>query len=476
MANPIYVTCNGTDISNSVDWKSIDIVNVLTKENGSCKFNVNLGSGQSGITVPAIGDVIEVYDSTGIIFGGTVTEVEATIQGLYMMNAVTVSDWGYLFDGTLVKKNYSGVDPHDIVVDLVTNFCGGKGFTTNHVQYGNFTVPTIQFNYQQPTKCLQSLANLIGWDWYIDANKDVHFFLGDVDNAVGDAGPAPITIDATSAEIQWNSLDVDLNLQNMQNSVYVIGGSRITMFTSSDTLDSYKTDGVQQSFPTSYAYTTSTIQVTLGGVAQTVGILNQVTDPTTVDVIYAPTDRNIQFTHGAPSSGQTVLIWGWADIPIIAHASDDSAIASYGEYQGVIVDSKITSVPEAQARATAQILLFGHPVYDVKVNTLIAGCRLGQAITVNLPAFGISKQLVIKRIESIGYVPGANGRLQYKLECIGSDKVTFVDLMSTILQQETSQSLTDSSTIIEELLSVEETVNVADAVELAHEARPYVWG
>ncbi len=476
MANPITLTCNGTDISNSVDWKSLDVVNVLTKENGSCKFNVNLGVGQSGITVPAIGDTIEVYDPSGIIFGGTVTEVESTIRGLYMMNAITASDWGYVFDGVLVKKNYSGVDPHDIVVDIVTNFCAGKGFTTNHVQYGNFTVPTIQFNYQQPTKCLESLARLIGWDWYIDPSKDVHFFLGDVADAVGDAGPAPITVDPTSAEIQWNSLDVDLNMQNMQNSVYVIGGSRITMFTSATTLDSYKTDGIQQSFPTAYAYTESTIQVTLGGVPQTIGILNQVTDPTTVDVIYAPSDRNIQFTHGAPSAGETVLIWGWAEVPIIAHASDSASIASYNEYQGVIVDSKITSVPEAQARATAQILLFGHPVYDVKVNTLVTGCRLGQAITVNLPAFGINKQLVIKRIEAVGYVPGANGMLQYQLECIGSDNVTFVDLMSTILQKEAAQSLPDSSTVTENLESISESLTLGETVTLTSETRPYSWG
>ena len=476
MANPVYITCQGVDISNSVDWKSIDATNVLTKENGTLRFNVNLGQGQSGITVPAIGNVVELYDSSGLIFGGTVTEVETTIRGLYMMNAVTVTDWGYLFDGVLVKKNYSGVDPHDIVVDIVTNFCGGKGFTTNHVQYGNFTVPTIQFNYQQPTKCLESLARMIGWDWYIDASKDVHFFLGDVEEAAGDAGPAPISVDATSAEIQWNSLDVDLNLQNMQNSVYVIGGSRITKFTSSTTLDSYQTNGVQQSFPTAYAYTESTIQVTLNGVAQTVGILNQVTDPTTVDVIYAPSDRNIQFTHGAPSSGQTVLIWGWAEVPIIAHASDSASIASYGEYQGVIVDSKITSVPEAQARATAQILLFGHPVYDLKVNTLVAGCRLGQAITVNLPSFGINKQLVIKRIEAVGYVPGADGMLQYQLECIGSDNVTFVDLMSTILQKETAQSLPDSSTITENLEVISESLTFTETVALTSESRPYSWG
>ncbi len=109
---------------------------------------------------------------------------------------MTVSDWGYLLDGTLVKKNYAMMDPHDIVLDLVATFCSGKGFTTNHVQTGNFLIPSIKFNYQQPTKALESLAKLIGWDWYIDPNKDIHFFLGDVENAIGEGGVAPITVDA----------------------------------------------------------------------------------------------------------------------------------------------------------------------------------------------------------------------------------------------------------------------------------------
>jgi len=482
MANPVKITCNGTDISKSIDWKTIDCTSVLTKENSQLRFSVRIGSGQTlpAKTVPQVGNIVELFDSSGMIFGGTVTEVEATISGLMLTWQITASDWGYLFDGTLVKKNYAMEDPHDIVVNLVTTFCASKGFTTNHVQVGNFLIPSIKFNYQQPTKCLESLAKLIGWDWYIDANKDVHFFLGDVENAIGEGGVAPITVDATSGKIEWNSLDVDLNLQNMQNSVYVIGGTYTKTFTAGNTPDSFPSDGITQFFTTSYPYNSTTITVTLNGVAQTVGIANQ-TDPTTVQVLYNDAQRWIQFTSGAPTSGQTVKVYGNAKVPIVAHAGDNASIATYGEYQSVIVDAKITSVPEAQQRAQAAILQFGHPVYDVKFNTLVPGCAIGQAITVNLPAFNISKQLVIKRVEAVGYAPGDNtlnidGMLEYQVECIGSDNVTFTDLMTTILQQEANQTPVDDSTVIEDLITIPESIASADALTVTSTAPPYLWG
>ena len=425
------------------------------------------------VTVPVIGDIVELYDSTGLIWGGTVTEIETTIQGLMLSWAVTGTDYGYLLNGILIRKNYSQLDPHDIVLDIIAQAdpLGAKGFTTNHVQLGNFLIPSIKFNYQQPSKALQSLANLIGWDWYIDPNKDIHFFLGDVDEGVGEGGVAPITVDATSAQIEWNSLDVDLNITNLQNSVYVIGGTYPKTFTPATTPDTFLTDGVRQFFSVSYPYYSPTaasfeavpISVTLDGTPQTVGIANQ-DDPADFQVMYNDQQHWIQFTSGAPSSGQTVSVSGTAKVPIIAHASDPDSIANYGEYQGVITDSKITSVPEAQARAQAQILQFGHPVYDVKFNTLVPGCAIGQAITVNLPAFGINETLIIKRIEAVGYVPGANGMLEYQIECLGSDVVTFTDLMQSILQQEANQTTVDDSTVNENLLPTSEDVVTAETI------------
>jgi hypothetical protein len=200
MANPVVIKDNGTDISSSVDWSTVDLVSVLTKEVSTLKFNVKLGAGQTFPvkTVPVLNDTITMFDSSGQIFGGTVTETEVSVEGLMLTYQITCTDWSYLLDGTLVKKNYAMIDPHDIVLDLVANFAPGKGFTTNHVQTANFLVPSIKFNYQQPTKCLESLAKLIGWDWYIDPSKDIHFFLGDVENAVGEGATAPIKIDETS--------------------------------------------------------------------------------------------------------------------------------------------------------------------------------------------------------------------------------------------------------------------------------------
>jgi hypothetical protein len=275
----------------------------------------------------------------------------------------------------------------------------------------------------------------------------------------------------------WNTLDIDENITNMQNSVYVIGGTYLKIFLAGNTIDSYLTDGVQQSFPASYAYTTDTVVVTLDGVPQTVGILNQVTDPTDFDVLYSTADRNIQFTAGAPSSGQTVLIFGNAQVPIIANAQDAVSIATYGIREGVIKDAKITSVPEAFLRAQAQIAQFGHPVFDLKVTTLVPGCRIGQTVTANVPSMGITNYpLVIKRIEATVFVPGADGQLQYQLECIGSDNVTFTDLMTTILQQEATQTTVDSTTVTENLLVVEESIPLADVLTATATAEPYLWG
>jgi hypothetical protein len=495
MASAVRIYDNSTDITKSVDWKSVDMVSVLTKEVGTLKFNVRQGVGQTYPvkTIPVIGDTIELYDSTGIIFGGTVTEVEPIISGLLITWQVTCTDWGYLLDGTLVKKNYAYLDPHDIAVDIITTFCAGKGFTTNNVQTGNFLVPSIKFNYQQPSKALQSLATLIGWDWFIDPNKDLHFGLYDIDDgsgggAVGAGGAAPITVDATSGEIEWNSLDVDLQITNMQNSVYVIGGTYPRVFTAANTPDTFLTDGTTQFFSVAYSYTDTSgsqypyaaLTVTLNGVPQTVGTANS-TDPSTVDVLYNGTQRWIQFTAGAPSSGQTVKVYGTASVPIVAHASDAASVAAYGERQGAISDTKIATVPEAQARATAQILQFGHPVYDVKFNTLIPGCAVGQSIFVDLPAFGIIKFLIIKRIEAVGYAPGddtlnINGMLEYQVECIGSDNVTFTDLMTTILQQEASQTPVDDSTVTENLEVAGENLTITETVTASSGTKPYLYG
>ena len=83
MANPVVVKCNGSDISSSVLYKTLDFTSQITKDVGVGKFSVQQNAANpSAVTVPVVGDTIQLYDSTGLIWAGTVTETEATIEGL----------------------------------------------------------------------------------------------------------------------------------------------------------------------------------------------------------------------------------------------------------------------------------------------------------------------------------------------------------------------------------------------------------
>ena len=86
------------------------------------------------------------------------------------------------------------------------------------------------------------------------------------------------------------------------------------------------------------------------------------------------------------------------------------------------------------------------------------------------------KLLVIKRVEAVGYAPGddtlnIDGMLEYQVECIGSDNVTFTDLMTTILQQEASQTPVDDSTVTENLEWPAESLTLAETVTATAPAR-----
>lgn len=465
----IQIKANGTDVSSSIDWNSIDMVLVLTKETSTFKFNVvnpgatvaNHGSPYTKYN-PGAGDVIEYYETTNDgsgnvvnkVFGGTITEIETVVQeGILLVAQVTCTDWGYTMNGKLVVKSYGAMDPADIVADIVSNYCPAGFNASTYVQRAGFNIPSIKFNYEQPTKCIQALASQIGWDWNVDADKNIHFFLAE-------NNPAPFVIDDTSGAIDWSTLDVDVNLQNMKNSVFVIGGVYESVITAGATSDMYLGNGTQVAFSLRYAYTPSTITVTLNGVVQSIGVANQVTDPSAYQTLYDQGNQVITF-NTVPSVGAVVKVYGTAEIPIIGHAIDQPAVNVFGEFQDAIFDSQIKSIAEAQQRALADILLYGHSVFDVKFYTMTPRLRVGQNILLNSAKFGISNYpLVVKRIEGQGFSPH---KLRYYVECIGSDVPTFVDIMSTLLQKENANTTIDNTTL-EVLLNIYESLASSDSV------------
>lgn len=476
----IQVLDGATDITSGIEWKSFNMTLVLTKEKGGFQFDILAANNP---TIPALGDTIYVnYTIDGVtekIFGGTVISRQQIIDGgILQRYKILCCDWGFKFDSKLVKKTYSNMDPQDIVKDIVSNFAGA-GFTTVHVNKGNFNVAKIKFNYQQPTKAIESLAKQIGWDWYIDADKDLHFFFAGTTTGTTEINPAPFDIDDTGGQLEWPTLDILQDLSNMKNSIYVVGGTYTKTYADPpgagqfSPVDIYKSVAGVFVYPLSYPYDIATMVVKLAGSSQTIGT-DQLTPDSSVNVQYSDAGVFIRFTTD-PGAGHTIEVLGNAKVPILAHVTNPTAIALYGEYQDSIIDKQILSVIQAQARAQAEIVEFGHPTYDVKFKTispLSNQLSIGQMIKLNSTKFGIADYLlVIRRIEVAARTPNM---LEYSVEALGSDKVTFTDIMLTLLQQQNAGQDTNDSTVLQILIPVDELLEILDTVTITATAGPYV--
>jgi len=178
--------------------------------------------------------------------------------------------------------------------------------------------------------------------------------------------------------------------------------------------------------------------------------------------------------RGAPTSGKSLIIYGNAQIPILAHAQDSAAISLYGEIQDSIVDKQITTIPEAQARAKAEVAQYGSPVYTVKFNTIQPGLLVGQTINLNSTKLGYTGiPLIIKRITGTGY---SHNQIRWQVESYNTNRVTYIDLMAGILQKENQDNPVDDTTIIESLQTITEVLNLLDVAYANSEPPPYKWG
>ena len=450
-------------MSSSIKADTVNLKSVLTKETSTLTFSVLNSPGK---TTFANGDQVDLYQDSYHVFGGTVVTIENVNDGgILIESQISCIDWSFRLNTKLVTKNYASMDPADIVADILATFTDGT-YTTTYVVRGNFNVSTIKFNYEQVTNALEKLAKQIGWEWYVDPDKNLWFFPPNV------TATAPFGLDDTSGNFNWPSLDITEDLTNMKNSIYVSGGTYTKTFDATSTPDKYLTDGVRTVFPISYPYDKTTLTITLNGVSQTIGTDN-VTDPTTVQVQYNDAGRFIRFTS-VPTTGQTVKVFGNAKIPILAHVQNSAAISTYGEQQDVIIDSSILSIGEAQERAHSQLDLYGGPVFTVKFDTLKTGLVIGQTININSAIWGVNINVIVKEIDAKRY---SNTQLIYSVTAIGTEVVNFIDIMKVLLLQANSDNQVDSSTVLQVLLSIPETIAGIDTLQTpTTNSPPYVYG
>ncbi len=455
----LVLKINGTDRSSWIDWTGVQKVEGLTKEPDTLSFSMLQTPSK---TIPSMGDTVVLEEDSVKIFGGIIVERREQMEGGLLRGwDIGAKDYTHTLDRKLVAKRYEDMTARAIILDIIATYT--TGFTTTNVPADTPTIGSIKFNYEPVSKTIQQIANLIGWDWYVDYDSDIHFF-------PPSAVLAPFSLTDTSDTFEWQTLTFDRNILELVNSVIVRGGEYKRPVAEVDAVDTYEAQSGQVTFPLAYRY--ADIVVEKNGVSQTIGIDN-LTDPLTVQVLYNYQEKFVTFTSSL-TAGDDIVVYGDAYIPIIAQVRDQTSLTTYGEYQKVVIDKSITSLDEARAYGKAKLIEWAQGAYEGSFRTTQTGLKTGQYITINSTLRGVNATFKINRITGRARTPN---QMEYTVQFLSSGELTFTDIMVELLGRDRKQIVIADNEVIQRYEALQEAeMTIADTTEaLAKTSPPYKW-
>lgn len=453
----ITVTINSVDRTNDIAKFSLQLLQRLSKEPAVVKFSI---VGKK--TMPELGDQVTITEDSVAIFTGTITERHATSNGNVMVGYSFVCVDGYYeFDRKLIKKAYQNQTLGEIAQGIIDE--SGSSITLS-VTSPSPTIKTARFNYEQPSRCIQKLANQVGWDWYIDSSNVLHLF-------PEDTTPAPFEIEDNNGTVIANSLEFNSNITELQNVVWVRGGEYEDPIEEENAVDVYVADGEQKAFPLVYRY--SEVQITLDDVAQSVGVdyLGKAED---YDCLYNYQEKLVKFPDGTLTGGEVVKVYGNAKVPLIVQAQDDDSVTAYGIREGVEINKSIDSIQEAEMLADTLLDKWREGSMEGSFRTRETGLRVGQTIHITSDRFGIDAKYKVNRIT--GAIK-QHGEFEYTVEFITSGQTTLTDILVNLLGRDNQNIEISPDEVIQRFKKLNDAFGIGDEiVEMTKNAPPYHYG
>lgn len=450
----MQISINAQDVTDRVSYTSLRIENILTQQVDRCTFTIINSS--TDVYKPRVGaEVIILDDSSNRIFGGVITRRSdvSPIHGS-LNYSVECADYTRVLDQKLVAETYENMMVDDIIADIITNYAPA-GFTFNQVVCSQ-TVAYIQFQYLAVSECIKRLADITGFDWYVDYDMDIYF-------QTPSANAAPITVTDGGGTHVMGSLVIRRDNSQLRTSIIVRGGEYLgTEFTSSA-----EADGKDVIFRLPYKY--SDFKIRKNGVRQTVGI-DYIDDPVDFDVLHNFGEKLVRWrSDNKPAAGATLSYAGKPHLPVITRYTDPVAVSAIfsaegigdGEYEYVINDKAINSQVGARERAAAEVRTYGETLSEGEFETESSGLQAGQRIRVQSTARNIDEFFIINKVTTVMKGPRS---LKYKISLITTKTMDYITVMKKLLLADNkSIELTENETL-DLITSAVETLTLTDAV------------
>jgi len=466
----IYVTINGTEVKTT----GIEISNELTHTPDTCSFVLH-----NPDTAPSAGQVVicRLDTSTGtVLFAGTIISTNQvklapheTPALRYYSYQVDCQDYTHLLNQRLVINAYVSKNSKEIIADIVTNFTdAAHGFTTTNVSTSR-TITRIVFDYIPVVEAITQLADLLLWDWYVDSDKDIHFFERETISA-------PFLIDDTAVTTKINNFNITPDYTQLRNRCYVRGGT-------------YKSDYITQSIVAdgqarfwTLAYEMSDFTMTIGGAPVTSAVDFLYPDDGTYAYYWNSGEKYVRcgdFTPTAtPAIGSVMAFTYKYKVPVIVRADNlasQTAIAAIeggdGIYESIIRDDTIDNTTTAHDRANAEVIQYGDCQITGGFTTYESGFKAGQFVDISVSGYtALHGNYQIQRV----VINAASPDDEFYQITFASTLYELKDFLLGLIRAQSRLKLREDE-IVDILKIVNENITITESHAISKTPHPVKW-
>jgi len=439
----IAVSVAGSDRTNQIDWRSFSIEDNVNEEANLCYFKYKKYGDRTFI--PIVGNAVEVTSGSEKLFSGTITRIKNEVSKGVITYSVTCKDHTEELDRIFVIDRYENKTVAEIIQSIIDDY-------NPNVTYTNVACPinieSVAFNRLPISQCIQTLAEQVNYSWYIDYDKDIHFFSKNTE-------PAPFNLDPTSGNFIYDSLQIQIDNSQLKNRVTIRGAEREA---TNERTKEWTTNATgQKTFGTDYKFS-SKPTVTVDSVAQTVGTEN--IDTVGFDCYWDYNQKYVRF-ETAPGSGSLIEITAKPLIPIVAQVEDAGSIATYGVHEFLRIDTSITTSEEAKLYAQAQLEMYGKSLRNGSFRTEKPGLVSGQTIGITIPSRGISNTYVIQRVTLEMQQPS---EAEYNVEIALLRDLGMIKFLQGLILDKTKQIVLNENEVLEKAYFIIEDIAVTEEI------------
>lgn len=391
----VVVNIDGVARTSNVRFGTLRITDQLNHANDTCEFVVEEYGDQT--FRPEVNEEVEIFVDAVKAYGGVIVEVDSGFDGDgTVRHEVKCKDYSHYLDRHLIIERYLDTDVQAIILDLIDRYADDYGFTGDGVEGADFEVTSISFNELTFTECLQKLATLTGYSWYVDFEKDIHFFKKNDE-------PAPFNLNEVTTggvpgydDAIYGSLEIRSDFSQIRNKVKIRGGEAIA----EERTVLLAGNGETEIFGTEHKFSAKpTVEV--DGVEVTVG-LDYLEKDEDYDVMWNFTQKYIRFTDGNipgfPAGDTNISITGLPLKPIVVQVYDTQSMAKYGVYEFKKYNDSIKTRDEALQFAHAELQAYAESIRAGKFQTYTPGLRSGHTITITNTKLDVSESFLIQRV------------------------------------------------------------------------------